>query len=80
MKKGSLSILIDSGSTHNFLEESIAKKLKCPLIGTPPLSVTVANENRVLSNSACLGLMWEIVTSCICKSQNLNFSCEFMGY
>ena len=43
VKDCNLMILIDSGSTHSFLDESMAKKLKCPLTGTPPLSVTVAN-------------------------------------
>ena len=60
MKEGSLSILIDSGSTHNFLDDSTARKLKCQLTGTSPLSVVVANGNRVLSNSTCLGFIWEM--------------------
>lgn len=60
VKEGSLSILIDSGSTHSFLDNSTARKLKCQLTGTPPLSVVVANGNRVLSNSACLGFMWKM--------------------
>ena len=60
VKEGSLLILINSGSTHSFLDESTTKKLKCPLTSTLPLSVIVANGNQVLSNSACLGLMWEM--------------------
>ena len=47
VKEGSLSILIDSGSTHSFLDDSTARKLKCQFTGTPPLSVVVANGNRV---------------------------------
>ena len=30
-------ILIDSGSTHNFLDSSTAKKLKCEILKIPPL-------------------------------------------
>lgn len=52
VKGCNLMILIDSGSTHSFLDESTTKRLKCQLIGTPPLSVTVANGQRALSKSA----------------------------
>ena len=50
-----LMILIDSGSTHSFLDEGTAKKLKCPLISTQPLIVTIANESKVVSRSTCAG-------------------------
>lgn len=60
VKEGNLSILINSGSTNNFLDEGTARKLKCPLMGIQPLSVTVANGSRVLSNSSCPGFCWEI--------------------
>ena len=42
-KGSNLTILIDSGSTHSFIDENTARRLKCQLMGTPPLSVTVAN-------------------------------------
>ncbi|WVZ08838.1 hypothetical protein V8G54_022184 [Vigna mungo] len=42
-KKKPLHILIDSGSTHNFLDESVAKNLGYPLTVIPPLSVAVAD-------------------------------------
>ena len=60
MEEASQIILIDSGSTHNFLDEGTARRLKCPLMGTPALSVIVANGNPVISNSACLGFIWEM--------------------
>jgi len=60
VKGCNLSILIDSESTHSFLDDSTTKKLKCQLTSTMPLSVTVANGNRVVSNSACLGFIWEM--------------------
>ena len=43
VKGKGLMVLIDSGSTHNFLDEGTTKKLGCQLTGMPPLSVTVAN-------------------------------------
>lgn len=60
VKDKSLLILIDSGSTHNFFDENTARNLKCPLSNTHPLSVTVANGGKVLSNSACYGFKWEM--------------------
>lgn len=59
-KGGSLMILIDSGSTHNFLDEGTARRLNCKLAGTLPLSVTVANGQKVLSRSSCNGFCWEM--------------------
>ena len=54
-RESSLMILIDSGHTHSFLDEGTVKKLKCSLTGTPPLSVTVANGQKVLCKSTCVG-------------------------
>jgi len=42
-----LHILVDSGSTHNFLDTSTAKKLKCELQKIPPLAVAVADGARI---------------------------------
>jgi len=53
-------ILIDRGSTHSFLNEGTTRRLKCQLMGTQPLSVTVANGNRVVSKSTCTGFCWEM--------------------
>ena len=53
IKRNGLMILIDSESTHNFLDENTTKRLKCQLTRTPPLSVTVTNGQRVMSTSAC---------------------------
>ena len=41
-----LMVLIDSGSTHSFLDEGTARRMKCPLVPTQPLTVTVANVVR----------------------------------
>lgn len=38
-----LHILIDSRSTHNFLDTSTTKKLKCKINRIPPLLMVVAN-------------------------------------
>ena len=59
-KNHGLLILIDSESTHSFLDEGTTKRLKCPLQGTQPLSVTVANGSRLIGKLACNGFTWEM--------------------
>nr|KYP45442.1 hypothetical protein KK1_033012 [Cajanus cajan] len=46
-KKKPLHILIDSGSTHRFLDVNIAKKLGCRIQAMKPLQVTVADGNKM---------------------------------
>ena len=43
-------ILIDSGSSSTFINESIAAALKCIISSAPPIQVTVANGEKLLSN------------------------------
>jgi len=43
-QKKPLHILIDSGSTHNFLDEGVAKKLGCLITDIPILSVAVTDR------------------------------------
>ncbi|GKD80508.1 reverse transcriptase, partial [Tanacetum coccineum] len=40
-------ILVGCGSTHNFLDKNIAKKLGCSIRPTRPLAVTVADGNNL---------------------------------
>lgn len=42
-------ILIDIGSTHNFIDFQVAKEVKATLIPTTPLIVTVTNGYKVVS-------------------------------
>ena len=55
-----LMVLIDSGSTHSFLDEGTGRRMKCPLVSTQPLTVTVTNGSKVMSNLACVGFCWEM--------------------
>lgn len=57
-KKMLLQILIDSGSTHNFLDLDLAKKLGCKLEAIAPLAVTVANSTRLEALYVCKGFSW----------------------
>ena len=56
--KRSLMVLIDSGSTHSFLDEATAKALKCKVTATFPLSVTVANGSKMYSKYKCIDFKW----------------------
>ena len=52
--------LIDSGSTHSFINEGTSKRMKWPLATTHPLSVTIANGSKVINKSVCLGFCREM--------------------
>nr|GEW16251.1 putative mitochondrial protein [Tanacetum cinerariifolium] len=53
-------ILIDYGSTHNFLDIHSAKKLGCRLAKTTPMQVSVANGQRMMSTSVCHDFKWSL--------------------
>ncbi|GJY25612.1 reverse transcriptase [Tanacetum coccineum] len=65
--KQMVHILVDCGSTHNFLDIHTAKKLGCRLDNTTPMQVSVANGQRMMSTSVCHDLKWsfqnEVFTS-----------------
>nr|GEX48115.1 hypothetical protein [Tanacetum cinerariifolium] len=52
-------ILVDCGSTHNFLDKNVAQKLGCPIRPTVPLAVTVADGNNLLTTSECKNFKWK---------------------
>ncbi|GJS94074.1 reverse transcriptase [Tanacetum coccineum] len=56
--KNALHVLVDSGSTHHFLNLQIAKKLGCRLRKICPLDVSVANGNVMSSTYECKGFTW----------------------
>ena len=53
-----MHILIDSGSTHNFLDLNLAKKLRLRLTPVNPVMVDVADGNLLECNSMCKGMRW----------------------
>ena len=44
VNRNTLMILVDSGSTHNFLDPNTAQKLGCHIQPTNPIKVVVAKE------------------------------------
>ncbi|XP_028214991.1 uncharacterized protein LOC114397062 [Glycine soja] len=70
VRKKPLHILIDSESTHNFLDIHVAKKLGCKIEDMDHVSVTVAHGARVQINTMVKGFSWLV--------QNTTFSSDIL--
>ncbi|GJX58361.1 retrotransposon-related protein [Tanacetum coccineum] len=68
--KQPLHILVDSGSTHNFVDVRSAKRLGCKIRPTAPLLVSVANGQDIVSSYECKPFNWSI--------QGQDYSCDAM--
>ncbi|XP_074314174.1 uncharacterized protein LOC141649382 [Silene latifolia] len=55
-----LNILIDSGSTHNFLDEKTARKLGCKIAPSYPVAIFVANGESLYSKSMVKQFSWQL--------------------
>lgn len=60
IQKQQIVILVDSGSTHSFLDPKLLCQLKREPTKAKPLMVTVANGEQMVSNSICYDLKWQI--------------------
>ncbi|GJU65015.1 transposon ty3-G gag-pol polyprotein [Tanacetum coccineum] len=58
--KHEIHILVDCGSTHNFLDDSVAKRVGCSLKDTCPLAVTVGGGKELISTKACKDFVWQL--------------------
>ena len=52
----SLVILVDSGSTHNFMDQNTAKRVNCGVQMIQGLKVTVANGDILKTQEFCQGV------------------------
>ena len=59
-KKKLLHILVDSGSTHNFLDLTVVKGLGYPLQAIDPVSISVANGQEMWCHHMCKQFTWEV--------------------
>lgn len=59
-KNNKITILLDSGSTHSFLDLETARKIGCQIIEVVPMRVTVANRNHITSLHSCPRFKWRI--------------------
>ena len=53
IKKKKVIVLIDSGSTHNFIHRKITKELNCFLYRTPECQVMVASGGTINYSGKC---------------------------
>ncbi|KAG8382224.1 hypothetical protein BUALT_Bualt05G0054500 [Buddleja alternifolia] len=53
-------ILIDTGSTHNFIDIEPAKRLRCKSLETTPFQVSVADGNKIFGLAVCKGFSWKL--------------------
>jgi hypothetical protein len=53
-------ILIDSGSTHNFLYPSVVKKTQLPILSYNRIQVRVANGDSIQSEVQCSGVSLKV--------------------
>ena len=60
IKHQSIIVLVDSGSTHNFIDSAIVKRLSYGTQSISSLQVTVANGDTVKTHAACLALHCEV--------------------
>ena len=60
IKNQLLVILVDSGSTNNFLDQSTAKRVKCATQSIRGLKVTVANGEVLETQEVCKEVQWEV--------------------
>ncbi|KAF8409892.1 hypothetical protein HHK36_002410 [Tetracentron sinense] len=58
IKRRSVVILIDSGSAHNFLDPSVAKRTGCEIHSIEPIYVTIAKSERIQSMAVCRNFQW----------------------
>ncbi|OMO81357.1 Retrotransposon gag protein [Corchorus olitorius] len=55
-----IMILIDTGSTHNFINTAVAKRLGCATLPMSHVPVTVANGEALTCKEMCRQLKWEV--------------------
>jgi len=60
LQNKSLIVLIDGGSTHNFIDQAIATRFGLPIVKDRKLQVVVANRERVECAGHCQGIMLSI--------------------
>lgn len=56
----SLQVLMDTGSTHNFLNYQLAVKLGCKMVSRAPMSVKVGGGTHVICDSMVQNFEWSM--------------------
>lgn len=67
LKRRPLTNLVDSGSTHSFLDVTITQKLKVKVVKANKQLVTVGNGQKTSNQGLCAQLHWKIQGKKFCK-------------
>lgn len=59
-KGRTLTILVDSGATHSFLDPRVAKDTGYELKDAPAMAVTAANGGKMFSQHTCNQFLWQM--------------------
>ncbi|CAA6654421.1 unnamed protein product [Spirodela intermedia] len=62
----SVVVLVDSGDTHNFINQSVARELNLLVENTPDVQVITGTGERVTSTQACRGVSVDIQATTVC--------------
>ncbi|XP_028793005.1 uncharacterized protein LOC114748689 [Neltuma alba] len=60
IKNQSVVILVDTGSTHNVIDATMAKRLNLKVHERPTVTLTVADTRKVSVTKYCPSLLWEM--------------------
>ncbi|XP_057989135.1 uncharacterized protein LOC131172203 [Hevea brasiliensis] len=55
-----LLILIDSSSTHSFIDARVARELKLPIVQTFAVPISVADSGKLISDCICFEFPWKV--------------------
>lgn len=56
-----LFLLVDSGSSHNFLDKKVVKELGYKMESIPTLMMAVVNGNEIICEEICRNFWWGIL-------------------
>lgn len=54
------TVLVDNGSTHNFIQPSLAKQLKLDVQSTTSFRVSIGNSDTLVCQNKCVGVSIEL--------------------
>lgn len=46
-------VLIDSGASHNYINQKVVKEMRLPIIDTPPYSVSLGDGHKRMARGRC---------------------------
>lgn len=60
MGKNGVHILMDTGSSHNFIDIKVAIKLGCKMLAKTPMIIKVANGEKLKCDKVVKNFQWQM--------------------